>query len=75
MCWSWFNFTSRVVNPPPRKSNQLSLAMGDMLYKYLMCVARLVFAWPVTFINILEMSALAYAGPFLVPGSLSLHVR
>ena len=30
MCWSWFY---KVVNPPPRKADPLSLAMGDMLCK------------------------------------------
>ena len=31
MCRSWFY---KVGNPPPRKADQLSLAMGDMLCKY-----------------------------------------
>ena len=30
MCRSWFY---KVVNPPPRKADPLSLAMGDMLCK------------------------------------------
>ena len=49
--------------------------------------AWLVFEWTVTFINIyldhmiypdvgiLETSVLAYAGPILVPGGLSLHIK